>query len=136
MNNFIPDFLEVLTTEGWMELTQYKKRNPIMVLNKNLDHSYIIPKVLSSYDYKGPLLEIETETCTTFLKPSSKILVNGETKSAKDLRKNESLSRYHLGHKIESIQAGQWEGKLLSFFFGEELYLPIKFEKDYCLLVV
>lgn len=136
MNNFIPDFIEVLTTEGWLELKDYRQRNPVLVLNKELRPSYIIPRVYSKYSYQGPLIEIETETCQIFLKPSSKILVDGLSKKVKELSKKDMLSRYYLGHKIDKLTHGYWDGNVHSLFFGEELYLPIKFEKDYCLLVV
>lgn len=136
MNNFIPEFMEVLTTEGWMELKDYKQRNPLFVLNKEFKYTYLIPKVYSKYTYNGPLLEIETESCQTFLKPNSKILIDGTPKKVKDIRKHDLLSRFYLGHRVDKVTEGIWEGNLHSLFFGEELYLPIRFEKDYCLLIV
>lgn len=136
MNNFIPEFMEVLTQSGWLELTQYKKRQPLLVLNKEFKPFYIVPKIISNYNYKGPLLEIHTDSCQLFLKPNSQVLINGKSKKAKDINKQDLFSRFHLGHKVDSVSIGEWSGKLHSFFFGEELYLPIRFENDYLLMVV
>lgn len=136
MNNFIPDFMEILTEEGWVPLNQYNSKNRVLLLNSNYRTGYLKPKVVSKRDFKGSLLELTTESMTLYLKPSSKILVNDTLVKAKDIKKGDKLNKRYVWNKVEKIDAGEWEGRLFSLFFGEDLLMPIKFEFDYCLLSV
>lgn len=136
MNNFIPDFMEILTEEGWVQIDQYNSKNRVLLLNSNYKTGYLKPKVVSKRDFKGGLLEVTTESMKLYLKPSSKILVNDQLIKAKEIRKGDKLNKRYVWNRVERIDSGEWEGRLFSLFFGEDLLLPIKFEFDYCLLSV
>jgi hypothetical protein len=136
MNNFIPDFLEVLTAEGWIPLNQYNKECPVLLLNRNYRTGLLKPKAYSITHYKGQLIEFETDSCKVYAKPSSAFLCNDLPTKAKDAKKGDLLNRRYMWHRIEHVERGDWEGNLTSLFFGEDLYLPLKFEFDYWLHIV
>jgi hypothetical protein len=71
-----------------------------------------------------------------FMKPSSKVFCNDKIMKAKEIHKGDRLNKRYMWNRIEKIDQGEWEGKLWSFFFGEDLLMPIKFEFDYWLLAV
>lgn len=134
--SYIPSFMEVLTNQGWLEVSHYNTENTLLVVSYDFKTLLLKPKEFSNYLYKGPLLEIDTDSCRTYIKPSVKVLSNNKICKAKELHKGDKLDRYHMFSKIEHIECGEWEGKLFSIFFGEPVYLPIKFDKDYCLITV
>lgn len=136
MNNFIPEFLEILTQEGWISLDKYNKECPILLLNKDYKTGYAKPKIFSATKYKGELIEFETDSCRVYAKPSSVFLCNDSPVKAKDAKKGDLLNRRYMWHRIEHIERGEWEGNIHSLFFGESLYLPLKFEFDYWLHIV
>lgn len=133
---YIPEFMEVLTDSGWLELSHYNPKGSVLVMTNQFKLGYIKPKQYSSYNYNGLLIEIETDSCFTYIKPSVSVLTNDKPCKAKDLKKGDLLNRFNMWSKIDKITPGEWNGKLFSLFFGEELYLPVRFEKDYCLLIV
>lgn len=133
---FIPDFMEVLTDFGWLELSHYNPKGSVLVIDKSFKTGFIKPREFSNYNYKGSLVEIETDSCMFYIKPSVKVLTNDQPCKAKDLKRGDLLNRYNMWSKIDKVNTGQWEGNLISLFFGEVLYLPIKFNNDYCLLIV
>lgn len=133
---FIPDFMEVLSDVGWIELSNYNPKGSVLVMNSKFKLGYLKPKEFSNYNYTGTLLEIETDSCRLYLKPSVFILTNDKPCKGKDLHRGDLLNRYNMWSKIDTIVPGEWSGKLFSLFFGEQLYLPVRFEKDYCLLIV
>lgn len=136
MNNFVPDFLEVLTSEGWVELKHYNKTNKILLLNHNYKTGYLKPELVSLYPYKGVLLEVETDSCMVYLKPSSQLLCDDEIKKAKDLKKGDLINKRFMWNKIEKISEGEWQGTLINLFFGMNLLMPTRFENDYWLSIV
>lgn len=133
---YIPSFMEVLTNDGWLPLNEYNPKGSVLVITPKFKLGYLQPKEYSNYNYKGVLLEIETDSCLTYIKPSTSVLTNDKPCKAKLLKEGDLLNRFNMWSKIDKISSGEWEGKLISLFFGEELYLPIRFENDYCLLVV
>lgn len=134
--SFIPGFMEVLSDAGWIELSNYNPKGSVLVLNKDFKIGYLIPKSYSNYNYRGTLMEINTESCLIYCKPSVSILVNDAKVKSRDIKKGQLLNRFNMWSKVESIHPGEWEGKLYGLFFGEEVYLPVKYNDDYCLLVV
>lgn len=133
---FIPSFMEVLTDSGWLELSHYNPKGSVLVITPKFKLGYLKPLQYSDYNYSGSLVEIETDSCTLYVKPSVSVLTNDKACKAKELQKGDLLNRFNMWSKVDKINYGQWEGKLISLFFGEELYLPVRFEKDYCLLIV
>lgn len=136
MNNFIPEFMEVLTTQGWIEISKYRSEDKICLLSHNFKVGYLKPKLISQYNYNGDLLEIKLDNFTTYCKPSSKLLSNGKSVKGKDLRKGNTLDKVFMGSRIENITTGQWQGKMFELFFEYDLFMPVKFENDYCLIIV
>ena len=133
---FIPDFMGVLTESGWVELKNLNTKGTVLVIGKNFKSGFIKPKQFSSYYYKGTLTEVITDNSRCYLKPSAQILANEVPTKSKDLRKGDLINKYYMWNRIEHIEPVEWEGHLYSLFFGEQLYLPIKFSSDYCLLIV
>ena len=135
--NFIPEFTEILTSEGWIEIGMCNFKQPILVIRKH-KLLYVKPKMFTSYDYRGELVEVETENCSIFLKPSALIIVNEKPKRADLLRKGDLLDKYFLHQEVVKTHTGVWEGKVFSLKFETDLLslLPIKFEQDYSLLAI
>lgn len=136
MLSFIPEFIEILSSEGWIEVKQYrlKSRLPILTLDSSNKINYVPIMGTSTYDYKGPLLEIETESCLMYAKPTSWIQSDGELVKAKELRIASKIDRYHLGHEVLKVNIGEWEGKLYRLDFKEDVVIPVKFQNDYYLI--
>lgn len=133
----MPDFLEILTDNGWLELSKFRMTYPIHLCRITPDQKVIkeTPYQFSKYFYDGPLLEIETDHCTVYLKPSSYVITDKGSQRAEELTRGDQLVKYHMSHKIEKINHGVWKGNVCSFKFNSDNYLPIKFEKDYILIV-
>ncbi len=134
--SFIPDFMEVLTDSGWLELSHYNPKGSVLVLDKDFKLGYLKPKEFSNYKYKGVLIEIYTDSCLIYCKPNVSILTNEQPCKSRDIKKGNLLTRYNMWTRVESVHRGEWEGTLKSLFFGEEVYLPVRYNTDYCLLVV
>lgn len=133
MLNFIPQFKQVLTREGWLDIDGYYeavKKSPIeiLVIHNKRCH-YAIPKSFSQNFYQGILIELITDTSRVILKPSNKF-----DKKVKELRIGDRLDNYFMFQTIEKINKVLWEGNQYSLFFGEPVLLPVKFENDYILL--
>ncbi len=135
MNEFIPEVLDVLTESGWINLSHYNPKAGILVMTPDFKMGYLKPKVYSDYTYSGPLVEIITDSCILYCKPSVSLLTNDIPCKAKDLRKGNLLNRFNMWTRIESVSTGEWRGKMTSLFFGETVYIPVKYDTDYCLLV-
>ena len=135
LNTFIPEVMDVLTDAGWVSLSHYNPKTSVLVMTNDFKTGYLKPKVYSDYKYQGPLVEIITDSCTLYCKPNVSLLTNGIPCQAKDLKKGVLLNRFNMWTKIESVSTGKWEGKMSSFFFGEEIYLPVKYDTDYCLSI-
>lgn len=133
---YIPSFIEILTPDGWLEIQDFNPKASVLVISPNFKTCYLKPKEFSNYNYQGTLMEIETDSCLIYIKPSVKVLTNDCPKKAKELIRGDLLNRFNMWSKIDNVTQGQWEGRLFSLFFGEELYLPIKFDNDYCLILV
>lgn len=133
---YVPDFIEVLSDAGWIELKDYNPKGSVLVLDTKFKLGYLKPKQYSDYNYTGVLIEVETDSCTTYFKPSVSVLTNDKPCKAKELKQGDLLNRYNMWSRIDKINQGEWNGRLISLFFGEQLYLPIRFERDYCLLIV
>lgn len=135
--NFIPEFTEILTSEGWVEIGVCNFKQPILIVRGG-KLLYLKPKVFSSYEYKGDLVQVETESCSIFLKPSTLLMVNEDLKRADLIKKGDRLDKYFLFQEVVKTHTGLWEGKVFSIKFETGLLslLPIKFEKDYSLLAV
>lgn len=135
--NFIPEFTEILTSEGWVEIGHCNFKLPILLIREG-KLLYLKPKMFSSYEYLGELIEIETERCCIFLKPSTVLSVNETLKKAERIKKGDLLDKYYLFQEVVKIQKGLWEGKVYSIQFETPLLslLPIKFEQDYSLLAI
>jgi hypothetical protein len=135
--NFIPEFTEILTSEGWLEISKCNFKQPILLI-RNGKLVYLKPKLFSSYLYKGDLVQIETESCSIFLKPSTIIWVNDKPKKANLVRKGDYLDKYFLHQEVVKTHTGLWEGKVYSMQFETDLLclLPIKFEQDYSLIAI
>lgn len=136
MNNFIPEFIEVLTPDGWVSIKDYNPQSTLLVLDNNYKSGYLKPKIYSRMDYLGPLVEIETDSCKMYSKPSSQLVCNNEKLKAKQVKKGDLINRRYMWHRVENIATGEWQGGMHSLFFGESLYLPLKFEFDYWLHIV
>lgn len=135
MNEFIPDVLDVLTESGWINLSHYNPKAGILVMTPDFKMGYLKPKVYSDYNYSGPLVEIITDSCILYCKPSVSLLTNNIPCKAKDLRKGNLLNRFNMWTRIEKVSTGEWEGKMTSLFFGETVYIPVRYDSDYCLLI-
>lgn len=135
MNEFIPEVLNVLTDAGWINASSYNPQSSILVMDKDFKLGYLKPKIFSYYNYKGPLVEIITTSGIFYCKPSVSLLTNGEACKAKNIKRGNLLNRFDMWSKVEKVSTGEWEGKMTSFFFGEEVYMPVKFNRDYCLLI-
>lgn len=135
--NFIPEFTEILTSEGWIEVGHCNFKLPLLLI-RNGKLLYLKPKMFSSYDYKGDLVQIETESCSIFLKPSTTLMVNEKPKRADFIKKGDHLDKYFLHQEVVKTHTGLWEGKVFSIKFETDLLslLPIKFEQDYSLLAI
>lgn len=135
--NFIPEFTEILTSEGWLEIGHCNFKLPILLIREG-KLLYLKPKIFSSYDYCGELIEIETERCRIFLKPSAILSVNESLKKADLIKKGDLLDKHYLYQEVVKTQKGLWEGKVYSIQFETPLLslLPIKFEHDYFLLAI
>lgn len=133
---YIPSFMEVLTPDGWLEIQNFNPKSSVLVISPNFKTAYLKPKEYSNYFYQGVLIEIDADTSLMYVKPSVKVLTNDKPKKAKEITKGDLLNRFNMWSRVEHTTPGQWEGKLFSLFFGEELYLPVKFDNDYCLLIV
>lgn len=132
--NFIPEFKQVLTRDGWVEIGDYYdgiKKSPleVLVIYKN-KCVYVCPKSFNQSFYQGVLIELITDTSRVILKPSNII----EGKKIKEFRTGDRLSSYFMFQTIEKINRVLWEGNQYSLFFGKNVLLPIKFENDYILL--
>ena len=146
-DNFIPDFIEILTDVpnvhnvesnhcGWTEVKDYFNKHRVLVLDKDLKTKWIIPKVVSKVPYNGRLIEVESDSCTMYFKPSSFVLSGDGVKKSKELDRKDNLTRRYFYQKVEKIKDGMWEGNMYALFFGEPCYLPVRFERDYCLMPV
>lgn len=135
--NFVPEFTEILTSEGWVEIGHCNFKLPLLLIREG-KLLYLKPKMFSSYHYSGDLVEIETERCSIFLKPSTILLVNESTKRADMVRKGDLLDKYYLSQEVVKTHTGLWEGRVFSIQFETTLLslLPIKFEQDYSLLAI
>lgn len=79
-------------------------KQPVLVI-RNHKLLYVKPKIFSSYEYRGDLVEVETENCSIFLKPSALIIANEKPKRADLLRKGDLLDKYFLHQEvIKTIQ--------------------------------
>jgi hypothetical protein len=136
MNNFIPEFIEVLTQDGWVSIKDYNPQSTLLLLDSEYKTGYLKPKVYSKMNYNGPLLEIETDTCKVYSKPSGQLLCNNVNTKAKLIKKGDLINRRFMWHRVENITTGEWQGTMYSLFFGESLFLPLKFEFDYWLHIV
>jgi hypothetical protein len=136
MLSFIPEFIEILSSEGWIEVKNYtlKSRLPILTFDNQKKISYLPIMGTSTYDYKGPLLEIETESCLMYTKPTSWILSDGELVKSKELVKGSNIDRYHMSHEIVKMNIGEWEGKLYRLDFKDNVTIPVKFQNDYYII--
>lgn len=135
MNEFIPHVMDVLTESGWINLSYYNPESRILVMNKEFKMGYLRPKVYSDYKYKGPLMEIITDSCTLYCKPNVSLLTNDSPCKAKDLRRGNLLNRFSMWSRIEKVTMGEWEGNMTALFFGESVYIPVKYDSNYCLLI-
>jgi hypothetical protein len=135
MNEFIPHVMDVLTESGWINLSYYNPESRILVMNKEFKMGYLRPKVYSDYKYKGPLMEIITDSCTLYCKPNVSLLTNDSPCKAKDLRRGNLLNRFNMWSRIERVTMGEWEGNMTALFFGESVYIPVKYDSNYCLLI-
>lgn len=135
--NFIPEFTELLTSEGWIEIDKCNFKQPILVI-RGKKVLYLKPKIFSSYVYKGELIEIETERCSIYLKPSTVIIVNEIPTKVDLVRKGDLLDKYFMYQEVVTTKKIVWEGKVYSIKFEDDTlsFLPIKFEQDYSLLAV
>jgi len=138
INTFIPEFIEILTEEGWIEIQHFSNKGRVLTLTPEFKIQYLAPIYYSDYKYNGPLLEIETDCFITYTKPSSFIQKEKEIDKCRNLKKGDHLRKYNLYSRIEHVLEYAWEGQLFSLSFKNKDYslLPIRFEKDYCLLVV
>lgn len=135
MNEFIPHVMDVLTESGWINLSYYNPESRILVMNKEFKMGYLRPKVYSDYKYKGPLMEIITDSCTLYCKPNVSLLTNDSPCKAKDLKRGNLLNRFSMWSRIERVTMGEWEGNMTALFFGESVYIPVKYDSNYCLLI-
>jgi hypothetical protein len=136
MLNYIPEFIDVLTKDGWKEVQSLKisKVGNVLKINEDNKIEFLPIKGISKYAYEGPLLEIYTETCCTYLKPSSFVLCKDGLVKGKDLKKGDYLKRYHEGHKILRLKEVLWKGTLYNLSFNDDYFLPVKFKDDYYLI--
>jgi len=135
MNEFIPHVMDVLTESGWINLSYYNPESRILVMNKEFKMGYLRPKVYSDYKYKGPLMEIITDSCTLYCKPDVSLLANDLPCKAKNLKHGNLLNRFNMWSRIEKVSMGEWEGHMTALFFGESVYIPVKYDSNYCLLI-
>jgi hypothetical protein len=146
-NNFITEFTEVLTkNDGWKQISVVGSKEFLLVMDSELKTDWLKPSVLDHYNFNGLLKRIETDSEILFLKPSTEIMIskkrhNGNTEfmystAGKELHKGDLISRKHMWHMIHSSNNVPWMGKMYRLFFGEDLFLPIRFGNDYSLLVV
>lgn len=133
--NFIPEFTEVLTSEGWVEVSKCNFKVPLLTILDN-QASYKRPKMFSFYEYKGDLMEVETDSCVIYLKPSTILIVNESPKRIDLVKKGDLLDKHFLYQEVISVKKGEWQGKVYSIKFDIPCVMPIKFEKDYSLLTV
>lgn len=137
---FLPGFKQVLSREGWVDLETYYellKKSPYEILVIYKGHCvYSCPKSFSQTTYKGTLMEIITDTSRVIVKPSTKLVVNSKIQKASTLRDGERLNRFFSSQVVDRSEFVNWEGNILSLFFGEDVLLPVKFENDYILIPV
>ena len=77
-NNFITEFTEVLTRDGWKTIGEVKSKETLLVLDTDLGINYLKPSIIDSYDFKGSLRKIETDSETLLLRPSTQILLTSK----------------------------------------------------------
>ena len=139
MNNFVPEFLSVLTRYGWVPLSSSKDATNVEILTiKNGHKQYVKPKVVSKYPYQGILKRVETDSIhiqsifdnngdtvinnthksEIFLKPASLVISKDKQVSGKSLVKFDSLDKIFMSQQIVNIEDVQGQGNLVSLFFG------------------
>lgn len=135
MLTYIPEFMQVLTPSGWQSIWEYNVSCKLFTLNEQFNHEYKVPKTYSKYSYDGPVLEIDTDLFTTYLKPSTKVLGDSEI-WAKELKKGMRLRKFSEFCNVQRCETTSWKGELFSVSFDAKVYLPVKYSTDYCLLVI
>lgn len=134
----LPGFKQVLSREGWVDLEDYYsmiKRSPYEVLIVYNGHCiYSCPKSFSCTYYTGNLIEIITDTSRVIVKPNTNLMVNNNSKKASVVNKGERLNRFFSSQTVDKTELVEWEGNILSLFFGQDVLLPLKFENDYILI--
>jgi len=136
-NNFITEFTQVFSRNfGWVEVTNFKENEKLLVFDEQLNISWLRPILIDSYKYEGLLTIIDTDSETNYLKPSTQIIINESAKSSKDIHKGDLITRKSQWQYTNTITKKPWKGKMYRFFFGEDMYMPISFGNDYCILVV
>ena len=135
-NSFVPGFNQVLTAEGWRELSIYNHKTPVLTLDAGMKIQYLVPKVVSKHYYEGRVITLDMGHATAALKPSSNVLTRAGIKKAKDITKEDRLNRYYLSQEVEHVDIYEWEGSMYSLFFGSPLFIPIKLNNDYLLIEV
>ena len=133
--NFIPEFIEILTTDGWIEIGKFNFKLPLLTILED-KAEYMSPKMFSHYIYEGELIEITTEKYSIFLNPSSCLLVNQTTQEVSKIKKGDKLDKYYLYQETVQVKKDEWQGRVFSLQFNQSVLLPIKFEGDYSLLVI
>lgn len=133
--NFIPEFKQVLSSDGWIDIGQYyrslkRHSNDILVIKDNRC-IFTCPRSFSEMYYNGPMLEFSTDSSRVILKPNSVL-----DKELSLYVRGDTFKKYYSHQEVLRKESVLWEGSLFSLYFGTNVLLPIKFENDYILLPI
>ena len=128
---YIPEFLYILTVDGWLELGKITMNSKILTVNNDGGKRFIMwenPTTFSAFNYAGIIDEIKVLNYSVhdFQKEDSSFYLKNY---------NQEFSTYLKPLQVSNEKV-KWEGKLISMTFNYPCSIAISNGINYILITV